>query len=270
MTTNSQKSPEKSIENNISWKSLMLRIFLGYILIFILGQIFYPYPVDDYWTATQKFVGSAVGYLAQYLLIFLITSIVAILIARIPANNRNKPLQLFLNKAFILTIVISGIIIYGGWYITKKPADLKNTNQKVYNQNISSEKAQVIATITSQDAEGGTSNDLDQAMLKNLESWIVQTISQKAKYRYEELGYDPNNFNPEVIANSVYINIENKKLAEVKVRLDNAIRSVTVIGIEGPELIRVNCTRKSNHDIALSTGPCNIKIEEAFGVSLNP
>lgn len=130
--------------------------------------------------------------------------------------------------------------------------------------------ASVIAMSTVQSAEGVTDMDLDQAGLKNLETWTVNKIIEKSKSKYAEMGYDPNTFNPKIDANSVYVSVSGKKLAVIKINMDNSVRSVTIVGIKGNELHRVNCMRNSNHDIPVWSGECGNKIQEVFGVSLHP
>ena len=128
--------------------------------------------------------------------------------------------------------------------------------------------APVVAMITVQSAEGFTDADLDQTGLKNLETWVVNTMIKKSKSKYAELGYDPNSFNPKVEANSVYVTVNGKKLAVIKVNMDNSVRSVTIMGIKGTELHRVTCIRNSNHDIPVWSGECGKKIQEVFGVAI--
>lgn len=131
----------------------------------------------------------------------------------------------------------------------------------------SNEVAPVIAVVTIQDSEGITEKDLDQLVLKNLESWLVQTMVAKARRDYAESGYDPNDLNPKVMASSVYTIVDGKKLAIIKTSMDNSVRSVTVIGFKGKECYRVTCIRASNHDIPVFYGECGKKIKEVFGVS---
>ena len=130
--------------------------------------------------------------------------------------------------------------------------------------------APVVTMSTVQSAEGVTDADLDQTGLKNLETWVVNTIIKKSKSKYAELGYDPNTFNPKVEASSVYVVINNKKLAVIKINENNSVRGVTIMGIKGTELHRVNCIRNSNHDIPVWSGECGKKIQEVFGVAIQP
>lgn len=133
-----------------------------------------------------------------------------------------------------------------------------------------SDMAPVVVIVTEQSAEGVTDADLDQAGLKNLETWVVNTMIEKGKSTYEELGYDPNTFNPKVDANSVYANVSGKKLAVIKINMDNSVRHVVIMGIIGNKLLRVHCTRNSNHDILVWSGECGNKVKEIFGVSIPP
>lgn len=128
----------------------------------------------------------------------------------------------------------------------------------------------VMAFTTIQSAGGVTEADLDQAGLKNIETWLVETMLQKGRNKYAEMGYNPKDFKPKVIANSVYVTAGGKKLAIIKVDMDNSMRSVTIMGIKGNELHRVSCIRASNHDIPVWSGECGNKVNEVFGVSIQP
>ena len=128
----------------------------------------------------------------------------------------------------------------------------------------------VMAFTTIQSAEGVKKTDLDQDVLTNLETWIVETTLKKGRNKYAEMGYNPNDFKPKVVANSVYVTAGGKKLAIIKVNMDNSIRSVTIMGIKGNEFHRVGCIRDSNHDIPVWSGVCGNKVREVFGVSIQP
>jgi hypothetical protein len=130
--------------------------------------------------------------------------------------------------------------------------------------------APVLVFDTVQSAEGVTEADLDQSGLKNLETWIVNTILEKGRAKFAKLGHDPSCFKPSISANSVYIDVGGKRLAVIKVQMDNSVRSVTVLGIKGPELHRVSCLRSSNHDIPVWRGECGSKVRQVFGVSVQP
>ena len=204
--------------------------------------------------------------------IYIPIALVAVLIAKVPVNNRPKPLQNFLNSALIATAIIASLLIYGGWYATSKrsgaPREGAHTIKNI--ETPSSSIKPVIAATTSQSSEGVTNDDLDQVGLKNLETWMVNMFLQKGKNNYEEMGYNPENFKPKVDANSVYVTSGSKKLAIIKINLNNSMRSVTIIGIEGKELNRVTCIRASNHEIPVFSGECGNEIYKTFAVKIQP
>lgn len=110
---------EQQPENYISWKLLSLRFFGGYFLVAILSHILTPWPVEERWTFAQKLFSYAFGYLVQFLFVFIIISIIAILIAKVSTVNRKKPLQLFLNGALTVTVVLSSILLLSAWNVEK-------------------------------------------------------------------------------------------------------------------------------------------------------
>ena len=127
-----------------------------------------------------------------------------------------------------------------------------------------SEVKPVMVFTTTQSAEGATESDLDQTVLKKLESWIVGITIQKSKMFY------PKDYKPKVSAKSVYVTVGGRKLIVVKLNVDNMTRSVTVMGIKGTELLRVSCIRGSNHDIPVWSGECGNEVRKSLGVSVQP
>lgn len=128
----------------------------------------------------------------------------------------------------------------------------------------------VQAFTTAQSSEGVTESDLNQEVLSNLETWLIQTMLQKGRNKYAEMGYNPKDFNPKITANSVYVTAGGKKLAVIKINMNQTMRTVTIMGIKGNEFQRVNCIRASNHDIPVWSGPCGDEVRKTFGVSVQP
>lgn len=122
----------------------------------------------------------------------------------------------------------------------------------------------VIAFTTTQSAEGVTEADLDQSGLKNLETWMAETMLQKGRKKFAEMDYNSKDFKPKVSASSVYINAYGKKLAVIKVNMGDSMRSVTIMGIEEDELLRVSCIRASDHDIPVWSGECGNEVRKTF------
>lgn len=134
----------------------------------------------------------------------------------------------------------------------------------------SSDIEPVMAFTTIQSAGRLREADLDQTVLKNLETWLVKTIHQGIWDKAVEMGYNPKDPKPNVVANSAYVTAGGKKLAVIKITMDYSVRSVTILGIKGNELHRVNCIRVSNHDIPVWSGECGNKVHEVFGVTIQP
>lgn len=157
-----------------------------------------------------------------------------------------------------------------------KPIDKINTHdRKDYKSTLphamdTERIAPIKAVITIQDTEGTTEADLDIESLKRLENWLVKTSLQGARESYAEQGFDPKTFNPKIDVGSVYVMTGGKKLAVIKMNMENQVRTLWVLGFHRGEFLRVTCIRASNHDIPIIFGECGQKITEAFSVSFNP
>ena len=189
-----------------------------------------------------------------------------------PVKNRTKPIKNYLNNAIIATAILACLFVYGGWNSNNTPINTtSNKTPALHNNENSSEAVKpVVVATTSQSSEGVTEADLDQAGLENLEKWMVNMLIKKGKSKYEAMGYNPEEFKPKVEANSVYVTKGGKKLAIIKISLDSSVRSVTIIGIKGTELYRVNCLRASRHEIPVFSGECGKEIYKIFAVSVQP
>jgi len=136
---------------------------------------------------------------------------------------------------------------------------------------IAAEKvAPITALIAIQGSEGLTEADLDTATLKRLEQWIVQTTLERAQQNYARQGFDPATFNPKLNVGSVYAVVGGKKLAVIRMTMDNQVRTLWVMGFHRGDFLRVTCVRGSNHEIQMLSGGCGEKVTEAFGVSVKP
>ncbi|MBI2312284.1 MAG: hypothetical protein HYU77_07280 [Betaproteobacteria bacterium] len=130
--------------------------------------------------------------------------------------------------------------------------------------------APIVTAITIQDTEGKSEADLDLEGLKRLEQHMVQTTLQRAQANYAKQGFDPKTYNPKVDVGSVYMVAGGKKLAVIKMNIDNQVRTVWIMGFHRGQFLRVTCIRGSNHDIPIFSGECGQKVTEAFGVSVKP
>ena len=93
---------------------------------------------------------------------------------------------------------------------------------------------------------------------------------RKGKEQYVRLGYDPDSYKPQLKHQATYVTVKGKKLAVVKISVENSARSVAVIGFKDDELIRISCFRASNHEIPVFSGACGQEISEVFNVRVNP
>lgn len=126
----------------------------------------------------------------------------------------------------------------------------------------------VMAFSTSQSSEGISESDLDESFLISSERWIVESMLEKGRNHFSEMGYNPKNYNPEISTKSVYMHVDGKKLAIIKISTDNSLQSVTIIGINGSKLVRVSCVHASNQDIPVWSGMCGSEIQKSFGVKV--
>jgi hypothetical protein len=134
----------------------------------------------------------------------------------------------------------------------------------------SNSQSKVQAFTTTQSTEGVTEADWDQNFLNNLEAWFVESIRTRSKEKYASMGYDPKTYNPNIVASSVYMDIQRKKIIVTKINIDQSMRNVIVMGIKGNQLIRVNCIRSSNQDIPVWSGVCGDEVYRSLGIRITP
>lgn len=190
------------------------------------------------------------------------------LVKAIDGSNIARKVKIFLKSILPIAYFASAILLS----VATSPlfAASEDAPESFPSYQQETELKPVIATTTVQRSEGITEADLNQAFLTNIESWILETVLEKAMNAYSEMGYYPEDLKSEISANSVYVIVSGKKLAVVKIDLDNYVRSVTIMGIKDSEFHRVNCIRPSNHDIPVWSGECGNEIQKAFGVSIKP
>lgn len=136
----------------------------------------------------------------------------------------------------------------------------------VYAEN-SNEKSKIYAAISIQSADGVTQGDMNQEFLKILENHITQRVKFHAEQYLKSIGSKTKTIKIE--ASSVYLFLENKKLAVTRINAANASQ-VHIFGIKGDEAIRVACAHDLAAPIPLSYGNCADKIYEAYGVKVGP
>jgi len=134
---------------------------------------------------------------------------------------------------------------------------------------LNNQAAPVVALVTIQDPEGTSEADLDIGSLKALEQWAVQTTVRKTRSKYVEQGLDPGTFDSsDVESSSQYVLVNDKKLAIIRLRSNQTVRAVMVIGHHLGQVVRVSCVRSSDHDIPIWSGECGDTIKKSLGVSI--
>jgi hypothetical protein len=248
-------------------KKIIAFYFIGHISYVCFNTSFATWP-QGYSTA-QFIVTWIIAYSVHYIALFITGCLFTGAWALISRSSIGENRLNILFNANILAIVIAVFMSYGHWYgYFRAQESLPKAGSSI--QNSSSGIIQpVIAMATVQDSGGVTEADFDLDGLKNLEKWITQMAIEKGRQSYLEMGYDPKKFDPKVAATSVYLDIENRKLAVVRLNMGDSVRSVTVIGIDGKSLIRVSCIRPSNHDILIFDGECGEKVRKSFNISPN-
>ena len=212
--------------------------------------------------------GRLLTYLFTFLSLFIPCFIVAVVTSRVIPKYRALPYSDLVVRT-TRVVAISGVFMaFGLWY------GQQNTRAAIslVPQATASEDrvAPITALITIQDAEGMTEADLDTTSLKRLEQWMVQRTLERARQNYASQGFEPTMFQPQIDVGSVYALAGGKKLAVIRMTMNNRIRSMWVMGFNKGDFLRVTCVRGSNHDIPLFSGECGQKVTEAFGVSIRP
>lgn len=127
---------------------------------------------------------------------------------------------------------------------------------------------EVKTIVSRQDAEGVTEADFSPEFLKNLEAWTHQRTIANAEKHWDALNV------PEsariVSVEGVYVEAGGKKFAVLRTRTNNIAPSAVVVGVLGSDLVRIGCVVEAEQDVQISSGPCNEKVKEVFGVSLSP
>jgi hypothetical protein len=249
----------------MTWKKIIAFYFIGHISYVFFNTSFATWP-QGYSTA-QFIVTWIIAYSVHYIALFIIGCLFTGAWALISRNSIGETRLNILFNANILAIVIAALMSFGHWYGYSHAQESSPKVESSIQNDGSGIIQPVIAMATVQDSEGVTEADFDLEGLKNLEEWITQMAIEKGRQSYLEMGYDPKKFDPKVTATSVYLDIENRKLAVIRLIMGDSARSVTVIGVDGKSLIRVSCVRPSNHDILIFEGECGEKVRKSFNIS---
>ena len=125
---------------------------------------------------------------------------------------------------------------------------------------------EIYTAATRQSAEGVTEGQMDSAFIERLGEWIAErNYSNAVASQAKESGVIIERPTPE----SVVVEAGGRRFGIIRLRSQGFAPAVTIVGIDGQEMIRVTCVSRIVQDVAVSRGPCADKIKEAFGVSIS-
>lgn len=168
-------------------------------------------------------------------------------------------------KHIIIFILAIPVINQIGSYLGRSNAQRVNEREAVSAPN-SSANQEIRITVSSQDSEGITQQDLDLNALKNLEAYTVERVRIRTKEYLASQGYT--NADVDFASEATYVESGSIKLAVIRLRASEGSNQVFVSGIIGNELKRIACARNSTETIPISYGACAEKIYDVFGVRI--
>jgi hypothetical protein len=128
---------------------------------------------------------------------------------------------------------------------------------------VASESVDILVITGSQSADGVTQNDFDMKMLAAIELMTKNKVKEKMDSYLTAQGVKDAKF--EVIASSVYVNVQSMKLAVVKLKIESS-NQVHIYGVKGDELLRVVCLGQTKEPVPISNGKCAQAIKKVYGV----
>ena len=177
-----------------------------------------------------------------------------------PAKQRS------FKKAFLVGLGFVAIWGLNTWYLNERDAErqlgARDPSAKT------PDEASVQAMVTRESAEGGTEDQMDQEFLSKLEQLQLERIRTKTERVRQSQGlpFDPT----AMTAEGVFVEAGGRRLAITRFKILDVTFGAEIVGIIGDEAIRVFCFTDEPADLIITRGPCNDKVQEAFGVSLDP
>lgn len=155
------------------------------------------------------------------------------------------------------TIVSAGLLLFS--LTGFQPNTGVSTGQSTPGERASPE---IRVVVSRQDAEGITQEQLSQAFLGNLERYTLHRANASAALALRAHGDMPS----EMLAagGAVYLEIDGRKLAIVRLRGPGGSQQSHIVGIMGPEVVRVVCS--SEQAFPVTSGPCGDRIQREFTV----
>jgi hypothetical protein len=130
--------------------------------------------------------------------------------------------------------------------------------------------AEVRTFVTREPSLGVTEANFTPETLQVLERGIVASMEKNSQTASVDLGLDPRTFEGGFESASAYVDTQGIRLAIVRVRAPGLPMSVVILGVQGPELVRVTCLREGPQEIPIWRGPCGRALKSVFNVGLEP
>ncbi|MDO7833613.1 hypothetical protein Q4610_01010 [Sphingobium sp. HBC34] len=169
-------------------------------------------------------------------------------------------------KNLLLTLAGMVIVIPLAKYVGRVSGEVANGSELPRKELASVSDIQTL--VSRQDAEGVTDADMSPEFLKNLEAWTLERVKLKAKPHWDAAGVPQEQ--RAVTAESVYVSTASHKLAVTRLRMGQTTPQAMIFGIVGTEAVRVLCMNSNGDDVPVASGPCDEKLREVFGESINP
>jgi hypothetical protein len=156
---NTATSTLRDKSQSLPWRKLSLRILGGYV---IYGLAYYyvdPSTMMDSGSVVKNIVGYVIRIFVLFSSLLVPTSLIALLIAKVPPKNRGIPLTTVYSRALIVAILISAVGLY--FYSTAmKELAPPIKKEKVVSSGMPADAGPVVAAITIQSANEITVQNL--------------------------------------------------------------------------------------------------------------
>lgn len=181
----------------------------------------------------------------------------------------HKPLNQ--SKKFLFIILFVGLLAVMA--VLKQYGEAKPTKSSASS---SPQVNSVTAVSTLQETGGATEADFDLPSLKRIEKFVVDASVKSSRETYAATGNDVSKFNPHVVSDSQFVNVQGKKLGIIKLSIyasksdqKSTAKIVRVMGFTQKGVETVGCMRSGDEVIPVWSGVCGDKIREVFGVRVN-
>lgn len=125
--------------------------------------------------------------------------------------------------------------------------------------------SKIFTSVTRQSSDGITEETMSSALVESIGEWMAERMySNAVAKQVENSGVVVEKPSPE----TVIVETGGKRLGVIRFRSQGFTPAVTILGLDGADMVRVSCISNLIEDVAVSQGACAAKIKEVFGVSM--